>query len=395
MFTIDEIINYYSNYKVEHGIVIDKKTNTPVLDEDTILKIKSAILIYNEAKFSYQEDVNQYGKKARTPEKYIKTTMEKFGVNNEKNDFGINKLLNEIIDSNGHYEENMSGNDLSYGKFSILVEPKKDYGLAYLRLKFRQKGLDIDDFQISQDTSKLIQDGYSRIIIDFKVKKYQNDNTSLFRHPKSKELNDLERKKQLARKNGNQKEFDYYQSMIEKIIRDNELTISPEEWDKLSEVEKIAFYERKMKEAKVLKDEVSYNFWNSNLRALQDKIKNGSALNHDTNNLVNKNQPKSFKHHYEQIIKLAKKYNSSSLTNEQRRNILKNIFYNKVLMMNKISNITDIQELINLFTTNLNNNEMEVRLSNIIIRELQEKYKSIKNENQQELFSEENTSPQL
>ncbi len=53
MFNYEEIIKYCSNYKIENGIVIDKTSNQQVTDEDVILKVKSAILLYKESKESY------------------------------------------------------------------------------------------------------------------------------------------------------------------------------------------------------------------------------------------------------------------------------------------------------------------------------------------------------
>ena len=143
MLTYEEIINYCSNYRIENGTVFDKRTNKQVLDEDIILKVKSSVLLFKEAKESYQSDVKQFGNITKSQEDYIKKTMEKFGVNNEENSFGVNKLVNAILSSNGHYEENMSGKDVFNSKFTILVGAKKDYGLASLKLKFRKKGLDI------------------------------------------------------------------------------------------------------------------------------------------------------------------------------------------------------------------------------------------------------------
>ena len=144
MLSYEEIMNYCSNYKIDNGIVIDKNTNQQVIDEEIVLRVKTSILIFKESKDAYQSDIQQFGKTNKSQEDYIKKTMEKFGVNNESNSYGINKLVNAILNSNGHYEEMMSGNDLKNSKFSILIAPKNEYGMAYLKLKFREKGLDIE-----------------------------------------------------------------------------------------------------------------------------------------------------------------------------------------------------------------------------------------------------------
>ena len=254
MLSYEEIINYCSNYKIENGIVIDKKTNKKVVDEEIILKVKSSVLIFRESKDSYQSDIQQFGKTNKSQEDYIRKTMEKFGTNNEENTFGINKLVRAILESNGHYEEYISGSDLVNSKFSILVEPKKEYGLAYLKLKFREKGLDIESLNVRQDLTELQHNGVSKVIIDFKVKKYekniQNVNSqstsNLYQHPRAKDLNELEKLKQIAKQDNDEDGYNYAQINIERIIRENPATISDEEFNAMSLEEQISFVQVKI-----------------------------------------------------------------------------------------------------------------------------------------------------
>ena len=255
-------MNYCSNYKIENGNVFDKNTNYQITDEDIILKVKSSVLLFKESKETYQSDMKQFGKVSKSQEDYIKKTMEKFSVHNEQSSFGINKLINAILSSNGHYEEFMSGNDLQNSKFSILVAPKNEYGLAFLKLKFREKGLDIDDLKVSQDLSELQHNGVSKVIIDFKIKKYENniqnnqenDIKSNIQHPRAQELNELERQKQIAKQNNDEVAYNYAKSAIEKIIRESRLEVSSQQLDSITIQDKIAFVKIKMNEAKLLND---------------------------------------------------------------------------------------------------------------------------------------------
>lgn len=408
MLTYEEIINYCSNYRIENGAVFDKRTNKQVLDEDTILKVKSSVLLFKEAKESYQSDVKQFGNITKSQEDYIKKTMEKFGVNNEENSFGVNKLVNAILSSNGHYEENMSGKDVFNSKFSILVGAKKDYGLAYLKLKFREKGLDIEDLKVSQDLSELQHNGISKVIIDYKIKKYQKedkqesniylDENQLFQHPKAQELNELEKIKQTAKQNGDQSAVEYYQKEIEKIVRENELFIPPEEWDKLSVEQKISYCKIKMNEAKVFKDEVNYNYWSSNLKMLQD-TKEINSDNQRTNIESNNSRgpisqvvdnesamghQKDFSYYYNEMIKTIKTYNPNiSMSEEQKKQFIGEIFYNEMYMIESISSNADIEKLTTLVVRDLGDSDLERKLSNIIITELQEKYRELNPTKQQ------------
>ena len=279
MLSYEEIMNYCSNYKIDNGIVIDKNTNQQVIDEEIVLRVKTSILIFKESKDAYQSDIQQFGKTNKSQEDYIKKTMEKFGVNNESNSYGINKLVNAILNSNGHYEEMMSGNDLKNSKFSILIAPKNEYGMAYLKLKFREKGLDIEDLRISQDLSELQHNGVSKVIINFKIKQCENAKQNVqnnisqsnIQHPRANELNELERQKQLARQNNDEVSYKYIQSSIEKIIRKNRMQISPEKWDSYTIEQKESYIQIKMKEAKILNDKDEFNYWLAILNDLKEK----------------------------------------------------------------------------------------------------------------------------
>ncbi len=225
--------------------------------------------------------------------------MEKLGINGEINSFGINKLINEILNSNGHYEENMSGADLSNSKFSILIEPKKDYGIAYLKLKFRERNLDFEDLEIKQDFSKLQHDGLSKVIINFKLKPYQKRQVNIHHllddekkqyalensdkmpktivHPYSKLLTELEKQKNEAQAIGDDVGVNYYQSNIKEIIKKHPYEISIEQWDSLDTEQKKKFILIKMKEAKILDDIDSFNYWKANL-AYQNELKDTDDL---------------------------------------------------------------------------------------------------------------------
>lgn len=280
ILSYEEINNYCSNYKIENGKIVNIPTNQVILDEEIILKVKSSILIYKEAYNSYNADLQQFGRTSKSKQEYISKTMEKFGVNGEENTYGINKLINSLLSSNGHYEEMMSGNDLVNSKFSILVGAKKDYGLAYLKLKFREKGLDIENLQIRQDLTELQHNGVSKVIIDFKLKEYKKDknveieqSTSkvLFPHPKSNELNELEKQKKIAKQNNDDVAYNYAQSNIERIIRKTPVAVTPEQWNSMNIEQQLSFIQLKMNEAKILDDKDTFDYWNSNFINLQQK----------------------------------------------------------------------------------------------------------------------------
>ena len=240
--------------------------------------------------------------------------MEKFSLNGETNSFGINKLINGLLASNGHYEETMSGSELQNSKFAIFTEPKKDYGLSYLKLKFREKNLDISNFKLAQDLSKLQHDGVSKVMINFNIAPYkketvdihdlrgdkkreyatkelekarQNNNIEMIKywestikhldsiktvsHPMSDILNELESQKKEAQSIGDDVGINYYESNIKRIISEHPLEVSPEEWDNFTFEQKEQFFLLKMKEAKILEDKDSFNYWHANLETLKSR----------------------------------------------------------------------------------------------------------------------------
>ena len=395
MLNYEEIMNYCSNYKIENSVVIDKHTNQQVLDEDTILKVKSSILLFKESKYAYQTDIQQFGKTNKSQEDYIKKTMEKFGVNNEENSYGINKLVNSILSSNGHYEEMMSGNDLQNSKFSILVAPKSEYGMAYLKLKFREKGLDIENLKISQDLSQLQHNGVSKVIIDFKVKKYEkaisnqqsNNIQPNIQHPRANELNELEKQKQIAKQNNDEVAYNYAQSAIEKIIRESRIDVVPEKWDSMSIQDKIAFVKIKINESKILHDQDEFNYWNANLNSLnaklvsQSEVKtynqpsyNSAPVSSGTQNDYQEQEKKDYKYYYQELMKAVERRSQLvNPTESEMKQIVGEIFYNQGFLVESLNTQQEFNEVMNLLVNDLNDNQLQ----KIILSDMQDRYNSL------------------
>ena len=80
-------------------------------------------------------------------------------------------------------------------------------------------------------------------------------------------------KKKEAQSIGDDVGINYYESNIKRIISEHPLEVSPEEWDNFTFEQKEQFFLLKMKEAKILEDKDSFNYWHANLETLkyQDK----------------------------------------------------------------------------------------------------------------------------
>ena len=85
------------------------------------------------------------------------------------------------------------------------------------------------------------------------------------------ELNELEKQKQVAKQNNDEVAYNYAQSNIERIIKENRAQVSPEQWYAFSVDEKKAYIQTKMREAKILNDQDDFNFWNANLKQLDNQ----------------------------------------------------------------------------------------------------------------------------
>jgi len=93
----------------------------------------------------------------------------------------------------------------------------------------------------------------------------------VFSHPKADILNELETMKKQAAKLDDDVTVNYYQSNINKILTENPIEITQEEWDMMDYDARRRFLNLKMKEAKALNDEDSFNYWRANMISLEEK----------------------------------------------------------------------------------------------------------------------------
>lgn len=426
--TINDIKNYIDNYAIQNGNVYLKSNNQQVLDEETILKIKSARLIYNEAREKFQSDTQQFGKPNGDFQKYVSKMMEQLSVNGEVNTYGTNKLINALLSSNGHYEEYMSGDDLANSKFSMLVGVKQEYGIAYLKMKFREKGLDIDNIVIKTQEVKQANgksSGQYTVIIDFQLKKYEkkvevfNQQTTVqtssdlqkkeeqkfFTHPKADLLNELEKQKKDALANNDEVAYNFAQSNIERIIRENQVQVSPGQWDSMTYDERKAFILIKMKESKVLNDEVSFNFWNSNLKQLEEK-KQETPVNaqvsqnittpitpQEEQSMQNKTQYaqpniENSETLYDKMISALRKSRIDNLTQDEKKQIVGEIYYYEGFLVESLRNERDIGDVLTKAMQDFSNSQFEQSVLSSLIYELQERLKIVSPKKNEEVKEE-------
>lgn len=215
MLAYEEIINYCLNYKMENGKIINKANGNQVLDEEQQLKFKASVAIYMDAKHEHEDQLRMRGKDTTSFGSRIKTSMFKYGINGEVNDHGVNKTIRTMLDSNGHFECNISGNNIYESRFSVITN---EFALAIVKLKFMEKGLDFDNLKIRLQEIKDLNNkstGQFKVVVDYNVKNYDKKEN---REYQSQLYNSLLVDKTSTSEVSSQKNCKYhYQELIRKI----------------------------------------------------------------------------------------------------------------------------------------------------------------------------------
>lgn len=172
--------------------------------------------------------------------------------------------------------------------FTVCLEKKvinelKNPGLSEIDLDIISKN--IDDFVNQMNINPNIKTKQDIIIeklrAEINLKRQQLIQKSdsklskkIYSHPKSNELNELEKLKQIAKQNNDEVGYNYAQANIERIIREYPASISQEEWNKMGIDEKESFVKVKINEAKILKDKKMFDYWSQYLLGLSKNTNN-------------------------------------------------------------------------------------------------------------------------
>ena len=212
----------------------------------------------------------------------------------------------------------------------------------------------------------------------------------------------MERQKQIAKQNNDEVAYKYAQSSIEKIIRESRMEVSPQQWDSMSIQEQIAFVKIKINEAKILHDQDDYNYWNSNLNSLNEKLVSQSEVkefhqptynsaptsssnNNDYQEMIQELETKKdYNYYFDEMLKATQQYNPNvQITEEQKKQLIGEIFYNEGYLIESLTNDEELRQIMTRSVNELSNNEMQIKLQNIILTEIQEKYKQLHPEKQE------------
>ena len=258
-----DVIDDLQKYMMKEGKIISKETGNEETDEDTILRVKTSRFLYERAKKARDDEAKMQGNRFsdRGPEYYIDKTLDRFGFKDENTNFAEGKLLKELIE-NGRFHQTIGDNTLEESKFSMLTDPN---GQAMLERRLRQHGKTLTDLKINLDDSSFTKNGYSTVDIKLLATE-KGAEASAFHHPIADQLNRLEAGLAQAEKDGDEVAINGYKAAIKMAIERHPLEVTPAEWDKMSAGDKQRFMTIKMREAKILGDKDSFNYWNANLK---------------------------------------------------------------------------------------------------------------------------------
>lgn len=272
-----DILSDVQKFAVKDGKVYSKETGQEESDEDTILRVKTSKFLFNEAKALRNEQSQMFGDRFtdKGPDYYVDKIMDRYGFKDEDTEYAEGRLLKDLVNTGVHHQT-MGRGDLIGSKYDMFVGEKGDFGKALLERRLKQHGLEMTDMNVNIDSSTFKKDGYSTV--DIKVSttpatKFESASDSLdaFHHPAAEQLSRLEAELAKAQKDGDEEAARGYRAALKMVVERNRLEVSPEDWDNMSDTQKERFYKLKMKEEKILGDKDAFNFWNANLRRLNDK----------------------------------------------------------------------------------------------------------------------------
>lgn len=150
-----------TNYYYLNGEIVDIKTQHIVTDENVRVEVMASIFAHNEARRLFRQAID----KSESIDQLTDSMLAKYALNGEKNEHPENKLVWSILESDGHVEEEFY--DHSATGYTFLTGENKDFALAAIRYLARKEGFDIENFEVTTDSSQFKETGKSKIIINF------------------------------------------------------------------------------------------------------------------------------------------------------------------------------------------------------------------------------------
>lgn len=166
--------------------------------------------------------------------------------------------------------------------------------------------------------------------------------------------------------------------------------------------ERKAFILIKMKESKVLNDEVSFNFWNSNLKQLEGKKQETPVNTQVSQNIttpITPQEEQSMQNKtqyaqstiensetlYDKMISALRKSRTDNLTQDEKKQIVGEIYYYEGFLVESLKDEKDIGDVLTKAMQDFSNSQFEQSVLSSLISELQEKLKIVSPKKGEEL----------
>lgn len=210
-----KIRSYIHDYYVRGGEVYSFTPHEIVEDEQTRIEVMLSVFLYEEARKRHKENNTD----VVALDEILDRLLVLYGINGAKNELPENKLVWNIITSEGHIEEEFVDESATGNKYQLLTGPNKALGLAVLRYIARKEGFDIENLEITVDASNFQEKGTSKITIDFTkgpiLEKRPRPATN-FKSTAGKETETVAAQEQLrlAQESGNEKLIKYWEDVL-------------------------------------------------------------------------------------------------------------------------------------------------------------------------------------
>ena len=370
MFTAETVRDCINNYYVKDEKVYRKDNNEEIKNEDLILMVKTSTLIYAKAKHNYQRQKHQLGEHFKQADnykmEYIKKAIERYGVNGDVNAYGENKLINNIINSSGMFEEEVLGKPEYY---EIFHGNNKHYGIALMQLKYRSMGKNMTDFKVQIDKSRLTKDGITKMRVMTQTEKFiPKDNLSqseLDSMTDNMKVTYLENKANQYKAIGDEDLYNYYMANAERIKNNMALRNSSSK----KEVQPTA------------KDMNQISNQNSEEKSIIEDSNNSIADNQKPQVIYNSYQEiNNTDLYYDNMIKAIKEIKSKqSLTEEEKKELIGQAFYYEGYLVANLTTETEALEVITKLYSDLDTNDtLGMKIADAVLGDIQEKFSSKK-----------------
>jgi len=265
-----DILEDVKKFTIKDGKVFSKETGQEETDEDAILRIKTSKLLFNEARTLRDRDSKIRGERFvdRGPDYFVDKVMDRYGFKDEDTKYAEGKLLKELVDTGSHHQT-YADNNLADSMYDMFIGAKGDLGKALLERRLKQHGLKMIGFNLGLDDSTFQKLGHSTVdikVATMPLAEPEEPTDEVLHHPAAEQLKRLEAELARAEQDDDETAINGCKAAMKMVVERNQLEVSPEEWNKMSDSNRERFYKLKMKEAKILGDRDSFNFWNANFK---------------------------------------------------------------------------------------------------------------------------------